>query len=59
MTTQLERFTLKARNEPRLRFNALMGLLFDPKGLRESFERQNGKKAPGVDGIRYIPSLGG
>jgi len=29
-----------------------MGLLFDPEGLRESFERQNGKKAPGVDGIR-------
>ncbi len=52
MTTRLERFTQKARNEPQTRFNALMGLLFDPEGLRESFERQNGKKAPGVDGIR-------
>jgi len=41
-----------ARNEPHLRFNALMGLLFDPEGLRESFERQDGRKAPGVDGIR-------
>jgi group II intron reverse transcriptase/maturase len=52
VTTQLERFTQKARNEPHLRFNALMGLLFNPEGLRESFERQDGKKAPGVDGIR-------
>lgn len=52
MTTQLERFTQKARQEPRWRFNALMGLLFDPEGLRESFGRQDGKKAPGVDGIR-------
>lgn len=62
VTTQLERFTLKARNEPRLRFNALMGLLFDPEGLRESFERQDGKKAPGVDGIRkeqYAEGLDG
>ena len=30
------------------RFNALMGLLFDPEGLHASFERQAGKKAPGV-----------
>jgi retron-type reverse transcriptase len=29
-----------------------MGLLFDPEGLRESFERQDGRKAPGVDGVR-------
>jgi group II intron reverse transcriptase/maturase len=35
-----------------MRFNALMGLLYDPEGLRESFERQNGPKAPGVDGMR-------
>jgi hypothetical protein len=34
-----------------MRFNALMGLVFDPEGLRESFERQDGKKAPGVDGM--------
>ena len=52
MTTKLERFTLKAREEPRTRFNALMGMLFDPEGLRESFERQDGSKAPGVDGVR-------
>jgi group II intron reverse transcriptase/maturase len=29
-----------------------MGLLFDPEGLRASFERQDGRKAPGVDGMR-------
>ena len=52
MTTRFDRFTQKARAEPQLRFNALMGLVFDPEGLHESFERQDGKKAPGVDGIR-------
>lgn len=52
MTTRLERFTQKAREEPKMRFNALMGLLYEPEGLRESFERQDGKKAPGVDGMR-------
>ena len=38
--------------EPHARFTSLMGLLFDPEGLRESFGRQDGRKAPGVDGIR-------
>jgi len=52
VTTRLERFTLKAREEPRTRFTALMGMLFDPEGLRESFESQDGRKAPGVDGVR-------
>ena len=52
VTTKLERFALMARDEPQTRFNALMGLLTDPEGLRESFERQNGTKAPGVDGVR-------
>ncbi|MEA3274637.1 MAG: group II intron reverse transcriptase/maturase [Pseudomonadota bacterium] len=52
MTTRLARFTQKAREEPRTRFTALMGLVFDPEGLHASFERQNGRKAPGVDGIR-------
>ncbi|WPL23698.1 group II intron reverse transcriptase/maturase [Thiorhodovibrio frisius] len=52
MTTRLERFTLKAREEPRTRFTSLMGLLFDPDGLRESFGRQDGRKAAGIDGIK-------
>ena len=51
MTTRLARFTQKARAEPRERFTALMGLVFDPEGLHASFERQDGRKAPGVDGI--------
>lgn len=52
MSTRLERFTRKARSEPHARFNALMGQLFDPERLRESFERQHGRKAPRVNGIR-------
>ncbi len=52
VTTRLERLTHKARSEPQTRFNALMGLLYDPQGLRDRFERQDGKKAPGVDGVR-------
>lgn len=54
MTTGLIRFTQRARAEPRIRFNSLMGLLFNPEGLHASFERQNGRKAPGVDGIRKV-----
>jgi retron-type reverse transcriptase len=52
VTTQLKRFTRKAREERHTRFTALMGLLFDRDGLRESFGRQKGSKAPGVDGVR-------
>ena len=51
MTTRLNCFTRRAQ-EPGARFNALMGLLAEPEGLRESFESQPGNKAPGVDGIR-------
>jgi RNA-directed DNA polymerase len=35
--SQRTRLTEKARAEPPLRFNALMGLLFDPEGLHASF----------------------
>ena len=51
MTTKLNRFTQKARAEPHLRYTALMGLVFDSEGLHASFERQDGRKAPGADGI--------
>ena len=54
VTTKFERFTRMARDEPQRRFNALMGLLTDPEGLRESLERQEGSKAPGVDGVRKV-----
>jgi len=52
VTTKFERFTAMARENPQMRFTSLTGLLFDPEGLRESFERQDGRKAPGVDGVR-------
>ena len=52
MTTKLTCFTQRARAEPTCRFTALMGLVFDAEGLHASFECQDGKKAPGVDGIR-------
>ena len=59
MTTRLARFKQEARQQPRERFTALMGLVFDPEGLHVSFERQNGRKAPGVDGIRKADWIGG
>jgi len=52
VTTRFDRFTQKVRAEPGIRLTALMGLLSDPEGLHASFERQDGRKAPGVDGIR-------
>ena len=52
MTTKLARFTQRARELQGERFTSLMGLLFDLEGLRASFERQDGRKAPGVDGMR-------
>jgi group II intron reverse transcriptase/maturase len=52
MTTELARFTQWAGEQPQRRYTALMGMLADREGLRESFERQDGRKAPGVDGVR-------
>jgi RNA-directed DNA polymerase len=52
MTTKLARFTRRARELRRERLTSLMGLLFEVEGLRASFERQDEKKAPGVDGMR-------
>ena len=52
MTTKFIRFTQRARELVRERFNSLMGLLCDPDGLRQSFERQAKDKAPGVDGMK-------
>ena len=52
MTTELIRFTQWVREKPQRQYNALMGMLSDSQGLNASFERQDGKKAPGVDGMR-------
>jgi RNA-directed DNA polymerase len=52
MATRLARFTQRVRKVRGERYTALMGLVFDPEELREAFERQDGRKAPGVDGMR-------
>jgi RNA-directed DNA polymerase len=52
MATRLARFTQRVREVRGERYTALMGLVFDPEELREGFERQDGRKAPGVDGMR-------
>ncbi len=54
MTKRLERFTQKARELLGQRCTALMGMVFDPEGLRESFERQEGCKAPFVPGMTKV-----
>ncbi|MDO9351367.1 MAG: hypothetical protein Q7U55_09025 [Deltaproteobacteria bacterium] len=52
MTTGLAGFTQRAQELRKERMTSLMGMLFDPEGLRSSFERQDERKAPGVDGVR-------
>ncbi|ASF48347.1 group II intron reverse transcriptase/maturase [Methylovulum psychrotolerans] len=52
MTTQIIHFTQWVRDNPQRKYNSLLGMLFDPDGLNESFERQAANKAPGVDGMR-------
>jgi RNA-directed DNA polymerase len=52
MTTRLTRLTQKVRELRGERLTSLMGMLFEPEGLRSSFERQEERKAPGVDGVR-------
>ena len=52
MTTKLTRFTHKVREQPTRQCTALMGMLCEEEGLRESFNSQLGNKAVGVDGVR-------
>jgi RNA-directed DNA polymerase len=52
MSTQLIHFTQWAREAPQPRYTALMGLLCAPDGLHDSFDRQAGNKAAGIDGMR-------
>jgi len=51
MDTQLVRFTQWAQQNPQAHYNALMGLLSTPEGLRHSFEVQPGNKAAGIDRV--------
>jgi len=59
MTQDLEQFTQFARANVKVKFNSLMGLLFRPEGLLDSFRRLSGKKAPGVDGMRKVDYVAG
>ncbi len=52
MNTQLIHFTQWAGEAPQPRYTALMGLLCDLDGPHESFDRQAGHKAAGIDGVR-------
>jgi group II intron reverse transcriptase/maturase len=54
MTLDLEQFTQLARAHPTMEFNALMGLVFRPAGLLDSFRRLPGNKAAGVDGMKKV-----
>lgn len=59
MTPDLEQFTQLARAHPRMEFHSLMGLVFRPEGLLDSFRRLPGNKAAGVDGMKKGDYAGG
>lgn len=52
MTPDLDRFTQFTRANPGVKCMSIMGLLFRPEGLLDSFRRLAANKAPGVDGMR-------
>jgi len=52
MTTNLFCFTQLARDNPKMTFTSLMGMVFDTNGLLDSFDRQPARKATGVDEVR-------
>jgi len=54
MTPDLESFTRLARAHPKMEFNSLMGMVFRPEGLLDSFRRLAGNKAAGVDGMKKV-----
>lgn len=51
MNTKLIDFTQWAKKAPQPCYTALMGLLCTSEGLQESFDRQVGSKAAGIDGM--------
>lgn len=54
MNTELIRFTQRTKDKPQERFTSLMGLLSAPKGLADSYHRQPGRKAVGVDEVDKV-----
>lgn len=59
MTTALDRFTRWSRTDPQRKYTSLYRFVYDGEGLRESFQRLPGNKAPGVDGIRKMDYANG
>lgn len=62
MTPDLSRFTRLSRESTRQSFTSLMGMLWRPEGLLDSFRNLASNKAPGVDGVRkanYAEGLDG
>lgn len=51
MSTDLKRIGEKARNSPGLVFTSLYHHVTDIDNLRESYKAQDGRKAPGYDGV--------
>ena len=51
MDTKLVRFTRWAQLHPQPQYNALMGVLSNPEGLKHSFDAQPGNKATGIDQV--------
>ncbi len=61
MTTKLDCFTqwvaqAAEQGVTPARCTALMGLIAQPQGLAESFQRQSPRKAAGMDGVRNVNS---
>jgi group II intron reverse transcriptase/maturase len=52
MTISLSSFTQMARDNPKMKFTSLMGMVFNVDGLLDSFDRLPAQKAAGVDGMQ-------
>ena len=52
MEPELVRISQRSRSNPEEKFTSLMGRVKDLNRLRESFQAQSRKKAPGIDGVR-------
>lgn len=46
MTSDIERLTQFVRKDPTVKLNSLMGMIFRPEGLSDSFARLAGNRLP-------------
>jgi RNA-directed DNA polymerase len=61
VTPDLQRFTKFCGENTKLKFNSVVGLLFRPEGLEDSYHQLPLNKAPGIDQVRkehYADDLG-